>query len=72
MAVATHPPGAMPWFSAPPRVLAGFVPIERKFDPLVERVMKIAQCGVCGNEYDKALGTPDTHAPIMLTVSLAS
>ena len=35
-----------------------------------ERVMDVAQCEVCGNEYDKALGTPDTHVPVMLTVSL--
>ncbi len=32
----------------------------------------MAQCEVCGNDYDKAFGTPDTHVPVMLTVSLAS
>jgi hypothetical protein len=31
----------------------------------------MAQCEVCGNEYDKSFGTPDTHAPPTLTVSLA-
>jgi hypothetical protein len=35
-----------------------------------ERVMDVAQCEVCGNEYEKALGTPDRHVPVMLTVSL--
>ena len=32
--------------------------------------MSMAQCEVCGNEYDNALGIPDTHAPPVLTVSL--
>jgi hypothetical protein len=31
----------------------------------------MAQCEVCGNEYDKAFSIPDTHAPPTLTVSLA-
>ncbi len=31
----------------------------------------MAQCEVCGNEYDKAFGTLDIHAPPILTVSLA-
>jgi rubredoxin len=31
----------------------------------------MSQCDVCGNDYDKAFGTPDTHAPPTLTVSLA-
>ncbi len=30
----------------------------------------MAKCEVCGNEYDKAFSTPDTHAPPTLTVSL--
>ncbi len=30
------------------------------------------QCEVGGNDYDKALGTPYTHTPVMLTVSLVS
>ncbi len=30
----------------------------------------MAQCEVCGNDYDKAFGTPGTHSPT-LTVSLA-
>ena len=34
----------------------------------------MTQCEVCGNDYDydKALGTPYTHTPVMLTVSLVS
>ena len=43
---------------------------KRKVDPHQERVMEMAQCEVCGNEYDKGLGIPSTHAPVMLTVSL--
>jgi hypothetical protein len=39
---------------------------------LVGRVREMAQCEVCGNEYDKAFSTPGTHAPPTLTVSLAS
>ena len=31
----------------------------------------MVQCEVCGNEYDKAFGIPDTHTPPTLTVSLA-
>jgi hypothetical protein len=41
-------------------------------DPFRERVVKLAQCEVCGNEYDKALGIPDTQAPPMLTISLTA
>jgi hypothetical protein len=39
-----------------------------------ERSRIMPQCEVCGNDYDydKALGTPDTHTPVMLTVSLVS
>ena len=37
-----------------------------------ERVVELAQCEVCGNEYDKALGISDTQAPPMLTVSLTT
>ena len=44
---------------------------ELEIDPSWERVVEMAQCEVCGNEYDKAFSTPDTHAPPTLTVSLA-
>jgi hypothetical protein len=39
-----------------------------------ERSRVMPQCEVCGNDYDydKALGTPYTHTPVMLTVSLVS
>ena len=37
-----------------------------------ERVVELAQCEVCGNESDKALGISDTQAPPMLTVSLTT
>jgi hypothetical protein len=40
--------------------------------PTIERNGKMAQCEVCGNEYDKAFGTPGTHTPPTLTVTLAS
>ena len=30
----------------------------------------MAKCDVCGNDYDKAFSTPDTHTAVMLTVSL--
>ena len=32
----------------------------------------MAKCEVCGNEYDKVYGTPGTHVPPTLTVSLVS
>jgi hypothetical protein len=37
-----------------------------------ERSRVMPQCEVGGNDYDKALGTPYTHTPVMLTVSLVS
>jgi len=37
-----------------------------------ERSRVMPQCEVGGNDYDKALGTPDTHTLVMLTVSLVS
>jgi hypothetical protein len=37
-----------------------------------ERSRIMPQCEVGGNDYDKALGTPYTHTPVMLTVSLVS
>ena len=40
--------------------------------PTIERNGKMAQCEVCGNEYDKALGIPGTHTTPTLTVTLAS
>jgi hypothetical protein len=35
-----------------------------------ERVMSTAQCEICGNEYDKAFGTPHTYAAPTLTIAL--
>jgi hypothetical protein len=34
-----------------------------------ERVMSTAQCEICGNEYDKAFGTPHTYAAPTLTIA---
>ena len=31
----------------------------------------MAQCEVCGNDYDKAFGKPGAHLPPTLTVSIA-
>ena len=42
-----------------------------RITPTLERMIEMARCEVCGNEYDKAFSTPDTHAPPTLTVTLA-
>jgi hypothetical protein len=47
----------------------GDINLER---PAIERNGKMAQCEVCGNEYDKAFGIPGTHTPPTLAVTLAS
>jgi len=45
---------------------------EKGYRSVQERRTEMAQCEVCGNEYDKALGISDTQAPPMLTVSLTT